>query len=458
LTILFFIISIGWWILLLVSIFISPPLMNSRGSGFYEFAYASVAVAILLVTLLFFTTPSRAEQYSCFTISILLLVDTIIILAVERVRSEEGWVGLVTIVWAMFMTGWCVLCDRVVEYGKAEEEERLTGRHETKRSLREWTAVFTSTLITMALIAVTAFLSLTLIMRAHDASLIPPGKRYFVDSSKYAVHLFCEGNKNTSSVTVLLEAGEKPTEAGMEGWVRDAYNEGSISRYCYWDRPGYGFSDNAPSPLSAGMAVDALSEALAHADEDGPYILVSHGIGGIYSRIFAGRHTVQIRGLLLIDNVHERDLEKIASPTRGFRLWLRGVISPIGPDRLWGWMFKGHSREDRIYGKAAYQNGKVIKAKLQENLVATTYTRNEINTAKVLLPKDVPLVVVSSGKMIKHDSHWYDAQSDLSNLTDKLVGWDIVDNAPHEVWAKLDGKKVLTDRLHQLVKGATRDN
>ena len=167
-----------------------------------------------------------------------------------------------------------------MEYGKAEEEERLTGRHETKRTLREWSAVFTSTILTFLLIGVTALLTLTLIMTAHDTSLTPFGSRYYVDGEKYQVHIFCEGNKNVSESTVLLEAGEYPVEGSMEGWVFDAYNNGSIGRYCYWDRPGFGFSNNAPSPLSAGMAADALSEALIKAGETGPWVLVSHGVGG----------------------------------------------------------------------------------------------------------------------------------------------------------------------------------
>lgn len=457
-SIILLVVSVLWWILLLISTFISPPGMYSRGSGFYEFAYASIAVAILVVTLLFFATPSRAEQYSCLVISFLLLIDVIIILAVERVRDEAGWIGITSVLWAMAMSAWVVLCDRVVEYGKAEEEERLTGRHETKRSLREWSAVFTSTILTFLLIGVTALLTATLIMNSHDASLVPYGTRYYVDGEKYRVHLFCEGSKNESETTVLLEAGEYPIEGGMEGWVLDAYNNGSIKRYCYWDRPGFAFSDNAPSPLSAGMAADAFSEALARAGEEGPWVLVSHGVGGIYSRIFASRHASSIQGMLLIDNLHEALLYRIGSPGRGFRLWLRGVISPLGLDRLWGWIFKGDSREDRIFGSAAYQNGKLIKAKLQESLVATTYTHNEIVTAKVILPRDVPLAVVSSGDRVKKDQRWYEAQSDLSGLSDKLLGWDIVDNAPHDVWRTLEGRKILEKRLKQLVEGGGHKN
>lgn len=125
------------------------------------------------------------------------------------------------------------------------------------------------------------------------------------------------------------------------------------------------------------------------------------GIYRIYSRVFASRHSAQVRGLLLIDTLHESLLDRLGNPSRGFRLWLRGALSPLGLDRLWGWMFKGDTREDRVFGISAYQNGKLIKAKLQESLVATTYTQSEIKTARLILPRDLPLAVVSSGQMVK---------------------------------------------------------
>jgi len=71
-------------------------------------SYATIAVAMLIVTLLFFATPSRAEQYSCLVISFLLFVDAIIILAVEGIRVEAGWVGITSVIWAMTMSGWVV--------------------------------------------------------------------------------------------------------------------------------------------------------------------------------------------------------------------------------------------------------------------------------------------------------------------------------------------------------------
>jgi len=458
LTVLFLIITFLWWVILLVSIFVSPPMMHTRGSGYFDFAYTTLTAGNLLIAILFFSSPSKAMQISGLIVAVFLTMDMIIILAVQRVRVEEGWIGIASVIWATVIAIYNVVADRIVAWGKKEEEERLTGRQETRRTLREWCAVLTSSIIMILLVAVVLLLTATLILRSRDASLAPPGERYYVDGEKYQVHLACvgavtkdpDGNPNP---TVMLEAGEVPVEDTFEDWIYDAYQNGTIDRYCYWDRPGYGWSDNAPSPHSAGMSADALSEALARAGEQGPWILVSAGVGGIYSRIFASRHVRDIKGIFLIDAFHEDLLYRLASPGRGFMLWAHGVISPLGLDRLPAALFKGRNREDRVYGRSAYQGGKYLKAKLQESLVANSLTKNEVSSARNIQSPDTPLVVVSSGIKVRKDSEWEKKQEDLTKLTDKLVAWDVVNGAPHEVWDTLEGRQILEKRLGELVKG-----
>ena len=431
-------------------------MMHSRGSGFFDFSYTTLTLGNLLVALLFFSTPSKAMEWGSLVVAFLLLIDTIIILAVPRVRVEEGWVGIASVIWATLMALYNVLTDRVVAWGKKEEEERLTGREETRRSLREWCGVLTSSIIIVVLIIVSVLLTATLILRSRDASLAPPGERYYVDGEKYELHLACVGNitydSNGNKIpTVLLEGGENPVEDTMDDWVYNAYENGTINRYCYYDRPGLAWSDNAPSPHSAGMTSDALSEALAIAGEEGPWVVVSAGIGGIYSRIFSSRQKGEIAGLMLIDSLHEDLLHRIASPTRGFLLWARGIISPLGYDRLVGAIAKGRTPQDRVYGRSAYQSGKYIKAKLQENLVADSLTKNEVSQARNIQDDQTPLVIVSSGIHVRSDNEWERKQRDLTTLTDKLKSWDIVNAAPHEVWRTLEGRKILEKRLGELV-------
>lgn len=252
-TIFFAYLTVVWWILLFVSIFVSPPGLHTRGSGFTDFSFTTLTLGVLLCSLLFFSAPSMAMRVCQGIIAVFLLVDMIIIVSIARLRAEEGPPGIASVVWATLMCMWCVTTDRIVASGKREEEERLTGRAETRRTLSGWLAVLVATIILVVYIVIAFFLTATLIIRARDASLTFDGNRYFVDDGKYKVHLACVGNvtedKNGNPIpTVLLEGGESALEYDFEYWVWSAIENGTISRYCYWDRPGYGWSDNAPSP------------------------------------------------------------------------------------------------------------------------------------------------------------------------------------------------------------------
>ena len=392
-------------------------------------------------------------------IGVLLLVDMIIILTVSRIRAEEGWVGIASVIWAVVIAAYGAVTNRTVKWGKAEEEQRLTGRQESRRSVREWCAVLTATFIMIIFVLITILFTATISLRATDAGLKPPGTRYFVDGDKYEVHFACVGNQTfytdgKPKPTVLLEAGYMPVEDSFEDWVYNAYKNGTIDRYCYWDRPGMAWSDNAPSPHSAGMSADAISEALAIAGEEGPWILVSAGIGGIYSRIFSARHPRAIAGIMLIDALHEDLLYRISNAGAGFVLWGRGFISPLGLERLAGAIFKGRTKEDRVFGKSSYQGGKFLKSKLQENLVAGSLSRNEVLSARNIQQPKVPLVVVTSGIHIKQDKDWERKQEDLTKITDTLIAWDVVSKAPaEEIWRTENGRTVLEKRLGELFKG-----
>lgn len=431
--------------------------MHSRGSGFFDFSYSTLTLGLLLVILLFFATPSKAAQVTCLVIGVMLLIDMIIIVSVPRIRVEEGWVGIASVVWATLISIWTIFTDRFVAWGKREEEERLTGRPESRRTLREWLTVLISTTILIIIAVVAVLLSATLILRVRDASLPAPGDKYYVDGDKYQIHLFCEGNVTDSNSkklpTVLFEAGEGAFEGSMRQIATNALNNGSISRYCYADRPGIGWSDNAPSPFSARTAASVLSEALARAGEEGPWVLASAGIGSIYSRVFSSQHGAEVSGLLLIDPLHEDLLYRVARPQRGFLLWVRGILSPLGLGRLSGAIFRGRTREDRVYGRSSYQGGKFIKAKLQESLVADSLTKDEARTARNIQFKDTPLVLISSGIEVRRDSEWEAKQRDLSHVTNKLVAWDIVNKAPSEVWRTYKGREVIEKRLKELVHG-----
>lgn len=363
--------------------------------------------------------------------------------------------GTVSVVWSLLISLWTLLVDRTVKWGKAEEEERLTGRAETRRTLVEWLEVLIATIAYSIMTAAAVLLTLTIILRALDAGVAPPGKRYWVDSNQYQIHVHCHGNKTDYKghelPTVLFEAGEQPVEQGLWQFADNAVTNGSIARYCFADRPGVAFSDSAPSPLSVGFATDVLSEALVKAGERGPWVIASAGVGSLYSRVFSSRNGPEVEALVLIDPLHEDYLKQLGAPGRGFLLWLRGAISPLGLDRLSGAIFRGRTSRDRIYGRSSQQDGKTILAQLQESLVAGSFSKRDVDSSREVQRNDTALVVISSGRQIKNDKSWEKKQRDLTKLTDNLKHWDIVDDAPHEIWQTLEGRDKLEKRLRQLV-------
>lgn len=93
---------------------------------------------------------------------------------------------------------------------------------------------------------------------------------------------------------------------------------------------------------------------------------------------FASRHSTKVKRLLLIDALPESQLRRVSSPKVlpfGFVESLVLWVWPLG-----GAIFMARDRQRRMYGRLAYQNGKQIKAKLQENLVAAAFTKIKIKS------------------------------------------------------------------------------
>lgn len=112
----------------------------------------------------------------------------------------------------------------------------------------------------------------------------------------------------TDRPTVVLEAGSGGSAATMAWLHRQLGEHTSVVAY---DRAGYGFSDASDGPLDAASVVADLHEGLAVLGSQGPYVLVGHSLGGGYVRSFAATHPDEVVGLVLLDPVHERQLERL---------------------------------------------------------------------------------------------------------------------------------------------------
>jgi pimeloyl-ACP methyl ester carboxylesterase len=155
----------------------------------------------------------------------------------------------------------------------------------------------------------------TAVLDAVDRRRVPPSGDLIELEDGHLLHLHVtpgpdDGRQVATGPrpTVVLEAGSGGFGATMAWLDQQLAEHTTVVSY---DRAGYGFSDAVEGRLDAASVVDDLHAALATAGLQGPYVLVGHSLGAVYVRLFAAAHPDEVAGLVLIDPVHEDQLERL---------------------------------------------------------------------------------------------------------------------------------------------------
>jgi pimeloyl-ACP methyl ester carboxylesterase len=120
-----------------------------------------------------------------------------------------------------------------------------------------------------------------------------PGR--MIDIGDRQLHIYCTGK---GSPTVVLEAPAVGMSAAW-GWVQPAVAQ--TTHVCSYDRAGLGWSEAGDRPYDPSAVPDQLRVLLTRAEERGPYVLVGHGLGAAFAKLFAGRFPADVRSLVLVD-------------------------------------------------------------------------------------------------------------------------------------------------------------
>ena len=116
---------------------------------------------------------------------------------------------------------------------------------------------------------------------------LPDGKK---------LSLFCQGK---GTPVVMMEGGL--SAVGIIGWRTVQTAIGRVTKACAYDRAGIWNSAATGGPRDAGAEADNLAALLKAAKLPPPYVIAAHSYGGYITRLYAGRHTQDVAGLLLID-------------------------------------------------------------------------------------------------------------------------------------------------------------
>ena len=120
-----------------------------------------------------------------------------------------------------------------------------------------------------------------------------------IDIGGRSINVSCVGN---GSPTVILDSG-----AGGPGysWTNIQAQLAPLTRVCWFDRAGEGWSDPGPFPRTSEAIARDLHAALSRAKVPPPYVYAGHSFGGLDARVYNGLYPQEIAGMVLIDAAHE---------------------------------------------------------------------------------------------------------------------------------------------------------
>jgi pimeloyl-ACP methyl ester carboxylesterase len=122
-----------------------------------------------------------------------------------------------------------------------------------------------------------------------------------VDIGGRTLNIYCSGE---GSPAVVLES-----DALTPGysWVFIQKEIAKVTRACWYDRAGYGWSDPGPTPHTSVRSAKDLHELLNGAGLRPPFLLVGDRFGSLNVRVYNGLYPDDVAGMVLVDPVDERE-------------------------------------------------------------------------------------------------------------------------------------------------------
>ena len=239
-------------------------------------------------------------------------------------------------------------------------------------------------------------------VREHPA----PGRLVDVGGGR-RIQIDCRG---AGSPTVVFQSGGDLL--GSLAWTPVMAKAAETSRACAYSRAGIMWSDPARRAFDPQEVAHDIHAALEASGETGPYVLVSHSRGGLYSMIFAGLYSREIAGLVFVDSSHPDQEARFreaglavgdyVSPSQELALAFRWTslmrLSPYPADPTIA------ADVEAFYPKSAEANAREARARSATMVEAGKY-RDWRNWPVVVLARELPEQTQARQRADAHDDY-----------------------------------------------------
>jgi pimeloyl-ACP methyl ester carboxylesterase len=259
-----------------------------------------------------------------------------------------------------------------------------------------------------------------------------------VDIGGRSLNIYCVGEANPT--VVLLRGGYS--------WMLVQPDVGRVTRACWYDPAGMGWSEPSSGTHSSFSIASDLHKLLQRAHVTAPYVLVGHSVGGFDARAFYRLYSNEVAGMVLVDASHEDYNARIqvGNPLcprcpRRPAVFLARVLGAVGLVRLFasepGPAPEGMKPMEWTTIVGLQRQSKTVVAGLQEE---AKVNEEQMRTAGRL--GNVPLIVLTGGRTFANSDPseaqkyaqaqhaWNTLQSELARLSSR-GRQEIVENSGH---------------------------
>ena len=225
------------------------------------------------------------------------------------------------------------------------------------------------------------------------------GEMIQIDNHK--LHLNCLGSGRP---VVVFDSGLGGFSMDWLKVQRELFNETTV---CAYDRAGYGWSEEGPSPRITDQIVDELYELLEQADIEPPFILVGHSFGGYNVQYFSKLYPKLVAGIILIESSHPDQFERLPDiPARVARSSPRNrLMTMLDPSVL-----RVYPKEHQILARRFLASDKSIRTQQREFL---NFTQSGFQVSQINRQLDIPLTVITRAERVWQDTPYGEQQEQI---------------------------------------------